>query len=658
MPLSYFLRIFYTCTLVLFGGTIGLSINGPHSMQQIPVQEMKRIKTADLKALVDKHRVVQVTYHNKPLVELAATATPAPEPTPNPIPETALYVKPGGSGSGTKEQPFGTLQQALNVVKPGDTVVLLDGVYTEQATTKTAGTVQKPITIMGSETGKDPAQRHKAVLTGTSRILSVDHSFYTFKGFTIDGEPGLKNVDVPEDATKIENFKASNSSKIADSKGIYIGANSANISGITITDMFITRTGGEAVRFRNNATESSVDDSLITLTGMYGKEGHGYRWHNGEGIYIGTSPKSTDQPYAGKDASNNIRIKNNTIRTFASESVNLKELAHHCTMEDNDFGYSMEVDPGGAKGTGSIVEIRGHDCVLTNNKLHDGKDIAVKVKSDDAAKYPTTGNTIADNQITNVVNGPGVGGSGGGDGPSPAPIPTPAPTTDSKEIMMELVSSAENSSLNWKAQYGYIEDINDGRGYTAGIVGFCSGTGDMLDLVKYYQQIAPANILVKYLPALTKVNGSDLHTGLGDTFVADWKAAAKDPLFQQAQNHERDRVYYDPAIQQAKADGLRTLGQFIYYDALVMHGPGDDGQSFGGIRNAALAKAKTPAQGGDETTYLNAFLDARTVVMKAEEAHADTSRIDTAQRVFVKNQNFDLKPPLNWAVYGDEYQIP
>ncbi|HEY3509056.1 MAG TPA: chitosanase, partial [Kribbella sp.] len=46
-----------------------------------------------------------------------------------------------------------------------------------------------------------------------------------------------------------------------------------------------------------------------------------------------------------------------------------------------------------------------------------------------------------------------------------------------KEIAMEIVCSAENSSLDWKAQYKYIEDIDDGRGYTAGIIGFCSGTG-------------------------------------------------------------------------------------------------------------------------------------------------------------------------------------
>ncbi|MEU2631968.1 chitosanase, partial [Kitasatospora sp. NPDC007106] len=208
-----------------------------------------------------------------------------------------------------------------------------------------------------------------------------------------------------------------------------------------------------------------------------------------------------------------------------------------------------------------------------------------------------------------------------------------------------------------KAQYKYIEDIGDGRGYTAGIIGFCSGTGDMLDLVEHYTDLKPGNVLAKYLPALRKVNGTDSHSGLGTAFTKDWAAAAKDTVFQKAQNDERDRVYFNPAVQQAKADGLRALGQFVYYDAIVMHGPGDSSDSFGGIRKAAMKKAKTPAQGGDEATYLNAFMDARKVVMKKEEAHADTSRVDTAQKVWVKDRNFDLNTPLKWKVYGDSYQI-
>lgn len=137
---------------------------------------------------------------------------------------------------------------------------------------------------------------------------------------------------------------------------------------------------------------------------------------------------------------------------------------------------------------------------------------------------------------------------------------------------MQLQSSAENSSLDWKAQCQYIEDIGDGRGYTAGIIGFCSGTGDTLDLVELYTGREPGNVLATYLPALRRVDGSDSHDGLDPGFPGDWRGAARDAEFRRAQDDERDRVYFGPAVRQGKADGLRVLGQFAYYCAVVMHG--------------------------------------------------------------------------------------
>lgn len=229
-----------------------------------------------------------------------------------------------------------------------------------------------------------------------------------------------------------------------------------------------------------------------------------------------------------------------------------------------------------------------------------------------------------------------------------------------KEIAMEIVSSAENNTLNWKQNYSYIQDIGDERGYTGGIIGFTSGTGDMLEVVEHYAQgahSAAGNALVGYLPALRAVNGTASHTGLGDGFVAAWKQASGDPAFQQSQEWQRDRMYFNPGVAQAKADGLHALGQFIYFDAYVTHGPGDSKGSFDYIRNRALALAKTPTQGGTEAGYLNAFLDARTRTMKEDPYWQDTTRIDTAQRLFLNAGNFDLNVPLNWKVYGDSYSI-
>ncbi|MEV4707291.1 chitosanase [Actinoplanes sp. NPDC049316] len=251
-----------------------------------------------------------------------------------------------------------------------------------------------------------------------------------------------------------------------------------------------------------------------------------------------------------------------------------------------------------------------------------------------------------------------------GPGPASRVAPTTAPPTvppaakgladpAKKELAFELVSSAENSTLNWRGQFGYIEDIKDGRGYTGGIIGFCSGTSDMLAVVTEYTRRSPQNRLAKYLPALRAVDGSASHAGLDPGFPAAWKAAAADPVFQKTQEDARDSMYFDPSVTLATSDGLRALGQFAYYDAAVMHGM----SGLRSIRSAALRVAKTPKQGGDETVWLSAFLDARVAEMRTEEAHSDVSRVETAQRVFLRAGNLDLNAPLTWHVYGDRFAV-
>ncbi|MGW6898926.1 chitosanase [Streptomyces sp. NBC_01727] len=254
-----------------------------------------------------------------------------------------------------------------------------------------------------------------------------------------------------------------------------------------------------------------------------------------------------------------------------------------------------------------------------------------------------------------VLSGCSASGAGSGKGPAGPGLDDPA----KKEIAMQLVSSAENSTLDWKAQYKYIQDIGDGRGYTAGIIGFCSGTGDMLKVVERYAATRPGNPLERFLPALRAVKGSDAHDGLGPPFTEAWARAATDAAFRSAQEAERDHSYFDPAVRRAKDDGLGALGQFIYYDAYVMHGAADSQGTVGfrTMRREALAAAEPPSRGGDETTYLNAFLDARVTAIRKEPSHSDTSRIETAQRVFVREGRFRLETPLRWKVYGDSYRI-
>jgi len=233
-----------------------------------------------------------------------------------------------------------------------------------------------------------------------------------------------------------------------------------------------------------------------------------------------------------------------------------------------------------------------------------------------------------------------------------------------KELAFKLMSASENSTLDWKEHYAYIEynaegNGDDNRGYTGGVAGFSSKDGDMLELIEHFQILVPDNALAAFLPALRKVNGTAARTGLGKPFEEAWAAAAKDPKFRQAQDEEVDRVYFNPAMDAAKEDGLHELGQFIYFDAMMMHGEGNDEYEFGAIRAAALKKADPPTRAGDETKYLAAFLDVCKEAMINEEGKdVDTSRIDTMQRTFLNAGNLQLTPPLVFKVYGEKFEIP
>lgn len=231
-----------------------------------------------------------------------------------------------------------------------------------------------------------------------------------------------------------------------------------------------------------------------------------------------------------------------------------------------------------------------------------------------------------------------------------------------KAVALALTSTAENATTDWQSSYTYIEDINDGRGYTGGIVGFCSGTGDMLSLVEYANTLQPNNILTPYIPKLQQIMNASYsnrpalsHSLLDPSYSQDWHTAGNTSWFRQAQRDKRDEVYWTPAFLQAKADGLSALGLAMYYDVSVNHGPGSDSESFGGIVNTAKSNATPPSQGGDEKTYLRAIIAARDAVLKQWGDYQSNGRSTIHQTLI--NNNFTLALPISWSVYGDSYTL-
>ena len=331
------------------------------------------------------------------------SSSPGPAPAPSARAQQ-LYVSPTGNdgGAGTEAAPLRTIQAALEKAQPGTVITLAPGEYREEPTTVRDGAPDAPITIKGPENGKDPSGRNQAVLFGTGRIFNIDHSYYTLEGFTIDGQEQLSGAQVPADLAAIDTFKNSVRDRVEDSKLIYVGSSdtSSDITGVTIRNMFLTEAGTECVRLRNNAHGNTIVDSVIQYCGLYGKsdedEGDRFEFHNGEGVYIGTSPKSDNQPMHENDTSSNNVVSGNVIRTFGSECFNVKENAHDNVFENNECSGNTE----STEFSGSNVELRGHGNVVRNNVISDSAGWNVKIQNDDDAEFDNGGNIVENNTLS------------------------------------------------------------------------------------------------------------------------------------------------------------------------------------------------------------------------------------------------------------------
>ncbi|HXU80743.1 MAG TPA: chitosanase, partial [Polyangia bacterium] len=198
-------------------------------------------------------------------------------------------------------------------------------------------------------------------------------------------------------------------------------------------------------------------------------------------------------------------------------------------------------------------------------------------------------------------------------------------TAAQKKVAEQLTSLWENDTTN--LAYGYSENIDDGRGFTSGRAGFCTGTGDAIVVLACYQAAKPGNRLQKYLPALATLEDAFIKTagkenqgatkGL-EGWVADWTASGSDPAFQGCQDAVVDAVYYGSAMQHAARKGFTTaLTKAAFYDAQI--NMGDDNPVYG--MKAMIARAdqlagplSAPPTREDETRWLGAFLKVRAQV--------------------------------------------
>ncbi|KAJ1820021.1 hypothetical protein GGH91_001241 [Coemansia sp. RSA 2671] len=198
-----------------------------------------------------------------------------------------------------------------------------------------------------------------------------------------------------------------------------------------------------------------------------------------------------------------------------------------------------------------------------------------------------------------------------------------------KTIALEITNIYENGDT--ALHYDYCEDINDGRGFTSGIAGFCTGTGDAWLVIQEYHKLSGGkDQMSTFDPVLAEYakTGNNATTGLSGYCTVWNKLGSSDSKFKQAQDTIRDSLYMDPAMDYAKQLGLKTsIAQGQLYDAGIQHGASDGPDGLGGMiaKTNALVTADEAGDSGstltvnghkiDEIAWLNRFLGVRADVL-------------------------------------------
>lgn len=234
-----------------------------------------------------------------------------------------------------------------------------------------------------------------------------------------------------------------------------------------------------------------------------------------------------------------------------------------------------------------------------------------------------------------------------------------------KLIADETISIFENGTT--QIQYGYIEYLNDGRGYTAGRAGFTSATCDLLSVVERYEKKVPGNALSAYIPRLKALcaNEDGSVSGL-EGFTQKWHSLANDPMLRAAQDEEVDSTYYLPAYHRCLQLGLKLpISLLFLYDAIIQHGEGTDPDGLPAmIDSTSKAVGGTPNSGIDEKDWIKKFMEIRKNILlnphdpATKDVWAESAtRVDGLMEIYYL-KNYYLSPPVFLNVDGDSYRLP
>lgn len=237
------------------------------------------------------------------------------------------------------------LTNALNTVKPGDTIVLAAGTYSGKFSTTIDGGSSAWITLKGPSSGSPAILNCGSTSSGYGLYLNTAN-FWSVKYLTI------KNC----------------------AKGIVLDESDH----VTLDHLTVQQIGQEGIHLRTFSSANTIQYSTVKDTGLTSPG-------TGEGIYVGSSQSNWSTYTNGEpDRSDDNRILYNKLGpNVRAEGIDVKEGTTGTQIIGNTF------DSTGISGENyadSFVDIKGNGCTVTDNigsnsstRLIDGMQVHVQL---------------------------------------------------------------------------------------------------------------------------------------------------------------------------------------------------------------------------------------------------------------------------------------
>ncbi|KAJ1881539.1 hypothetical protein LPJ57_001548 [Coemansia sp. RSA 486] len=196
-------------------------------------------------------------------------------------------------------------------------------------------------------------------------------------------------------------------------------------------------------------------------------------------------------------------------------------------------------------------------------------------------------------------------------------------TDCSKNLAFQLTNLFQLGQIQY--DYGNCEVDDSGNGYAAGIVNFCTGTGDAWQVIQlYHEATGNDDEFTQYDDILQKYaeEGDGSTEGI-ENFCEIWQQASKTQAFMDAQNQIVDELYFNPSQKYADTLNLTlSISRAQLYDTAISHGATESSYSLGGMVKLANSRFGRDIAGNttaltigeykvDEVEWLKEFLNVR-----------------------------------------------